>query len=179
MSFKIVDVEFYKSPCSAEVDDIISSYGISCKEIENALKEGTYRHSKTNEGFQKELHEQLKFELMLFFKLKGHSISSQRYSREFDLESDVAVPSKTSGKGIYIEIEFRDKNQFADIVKFQIGYKHDLELGVLVVPKNKKNINPGYKTMIEFHNCKDVLEALELEVPILLIGFDGIWKNAE
>jgi hypothetical protein len=116
---------------------------------------------------------------LVFFRQKGHNLSSQKYSPKFDLESDIAVEKITSDKKIYIEIEFRDKNHFADIIKFQIGYKHDLELGVLVVPKNKKNINPDYSTMIEFQECMQILATLKHECPILLIGFDGVWEKGE
>jgi len=174
MGFKIVDVEFYQSPCGAKVDSILSNWGMSCKEIEDSLKNGNYEYSDT-EG----LHDRLEASLMMFFKLKGHFIAVERkYHHEFNLEADVVVQkSETRGKRIYVEIEFRDKGQYLDIVEFLVGYKHDLDLGVLIVAKNKKNLKYAYRTVIEFHSCKNILATLALECPILLIGFDGVWEN--
>ena len=96
------------------------------------------------------------------------------YAPMIVLKSDVGVQSKTNGKRVYIEIEFRP-NEFKDIVKFQIGYKHQLELGILVVTKNRENINRRYTTMPDYKKCKNIIVALEPECPILLIGLDGEW----
>lgn len=89
----------------------------------------------------------------------------------------VAQKNENRDKRIYVEIEFRDKGQYLDIAKFLIGYKRDLDLGVLIVAKNKKNLKFANRTVIEFHSCKNILAVLALECPILLIGFDGEWKS--
>ena len=129
------------------VDNILEHYLTTCEEIKNALKECTFRHNNTEKGFQIELHEQLQDFFCQFFSTKGLSAYSMGYASMIDLESDIGVQSKTSGKRVYIEIEFRP-NEFKDIVKFQIGYKNKLELGMLIVAKNRKNINRKYKHML-------------------------------
>ena len=179
MSFKIVDLELYKLPCDSTIDDILLTWGIRSNEIGDALKKEPYTHSNSKKAFQEELHKQLNGCLLRFFISKNPNFLdfSQEYAPDFDLRADLTMKRLGSDKKIYIEIEFRDKNHFADIMKFQIGHKNDLELGILIVPKNKQNINPRYRTMIEFNGCKHILGALKLECPILLIGFDGIWEG--
>lgn len=172
MAFKIIDVEMYASPRNLNVDNILEHYLTTCEEIKNALKECTFRHNNTEKGFQIELHEQLQDFFCQFFSTKGLSAYSMGYALMIALESDVGVQSKTNGKRVYIEIEFRP-NEFKDIVKFQIGYKHKLELGILVVAKNRKNINRKYTTMPDYKKCKNIIVALEPECPILLVGLDG------
>lgn len=152
------------------------NWGIGCNEIEDVLKNGRYIYSNT-EGF----HDQLEDYLEKFFESKGLFLSLwKQYHDKFHLKADVVVQKNTTpGKRIYLEIEFRDKGQYLDIVKFQIGYKRDLDLGVLIVAKNKKNLKYAYRTVIEFQSCRDTLAALEVECPILLIGFDGKWESQE
>ncbi len=173
MTFKVTDIETYASPRNLNVDSILEHYLTTCEEIENALKECTFQHNNTNQGFQMELHEQLQDFFGKFFSKKGLSTYSMGYAPMIDLESDIGVQN-TSGKRVYIEIEFRP-NAFKDIVKFQIGYKHKLELGILVVAKNRKKINRKYTTMPDYKKCKNIIVALEPECPILLVGLDGEW----
>jgi len=88
-------------------------------------------------------------------------------------EPDVAAGRMDRPKKIFIEIEFRP-NEHKDIVKFLIGYKKQtLELGILIVAINKKVINTDYYTMPEYKKCIQIIEQLQSDCPILVIGFDG------
>ena len=174
MAFKVIDVETYTSPLNLNVDNILKHYLTTLQEIENVLMECTFSYNNTDKGFQIELYEQLQNFFQRFFSEKGLTAYSMGYAPTIDLESDIAVQSKTSDRRIYIEVEFRP-NEFKDIVKFQIGHKHKLELGMLVVAKNRENINPRYTTMPDYKKCKNIIVALEPECPILLICLDGEW----
>ncbi len=173
MNFKVNDVEMFVSRRSVNVDRILREYQTNCQEISDTLKSWTFSRT-SNRGFQVELHKQLVDLFALFFRGKGLSICDVQYSSSIDLRADLVIGNPINGRRIYIEIEFRP-NEFKDIVKFQIGYKHELELGILVCAKNRDNINRGYTTMPEYKKCKNIIIALEPESPILLIGFDGEW----
>jgi len=173
VNFRVTGVETYVSPDNLNVDSILARYETSCSEIENVLKSHTF-HQYTNQAFEIALHEQLGELFTSFFWEKGITIYSGGYSPRINFMPDVAIGSPIDDKRIYIEIEF-GHNEFEDIVKFQIGYKNHLELGVLMVAKNGEVINRRHTMMPNFKKCRDILVALEPDCPILLIGFDGKW----
>ena len=179
MNFKIVDIETHVSPGNLNVDDTLAHYFTTCEEIKNALKECTFQHKNIERGFQIELHEQLEDFFTNFFSAKGLSTYITGYARTIRLESDVAIQSKTSGKSLYIEIEFRP-NVYKDIVKFLIGHKRQiLELGILIVAINRKIIKEGYTTMPQYKKCIQIVEELQSDCPILVLGIDGSWVPTE
>jgi len=173
MNFRVTDVEMYASPCGVNTDSILQKYRTNCKEIGDRLKRWTFR-KMTDNGFQMEFHKQLETLFEEFFREKDLTIHGKGYSSSIDLRADLVIGNPRDDMRIYIEIEFRP-NEFKDIVKFQIGYKHKLDLGILFCAKNRDNINRSYTTMPDYKKCKNIIVALGPESPILLVGLDGGW----
>lgn len=179
MSFSITDLEYYVSPDQFDLDGFLSEYGICFAEIEQLLKGQVFTHKNASKGFQVDLAKQLEDLLRHFFRTKGERqvhLGSFRYSARLGEKPDVAIEHAESGRVIFVEVEFRP-NEFKDIVKFQIGHrKGNLGLGILVVAKHKRKINANYHTMPEYSKCRRIIEELQPDCPILLIGIDGMWS---
>lgn len=173
INFKLTDIEMFTSPHNVNMDIILQKYRTNCKEIADSLKTWTFCH-KSDRGFQIELHRQLENMFAVFFRGKDLTICDDAYSSSIDLRADLVIGNPIDERKIYIEVEFRP-NEFKDIVKFQIGYKNELDLGILVCAINRDNINRRYTTMPDYKKCKNIIVALGPECPILLVGLNGEW----
>jgi hypothetical protein len=184
VNFKISNIQNYISPRDLNVDAILSIYGTSVFSLENVLKNAVFVYHNSTEGFQKELAEQLKDVIEKhFYELGGQLYQGSLYSPVMGERPDVAIGLKEHPKKIFIEIEFRP-NEHKDIVKFLIGYKKQtLELAILIVPVDRKTINKysprGYHTMTEFRKCTTIIEELQSDCPMLVMGIEGKWVPRE
>jgi hypothetical protein len=179
MNFKISNVEHYSSPCELNVDEILKTYGTSLADIKKTMMDAVFIHRNLNEGFQKELAEQLKTVIEKYFQGIGGQIyrGSSLYSSTMRETPDVAIGLKGYSKKIFIEIEFRP-NEHKDIVKFLIGHKKQtLELGILIAAIDRKVIKKGYTTMPQFKKCIQTIEELQSDCPILVMGIGGTWVS--
>ncbi len=177
MHFQICRVERYMSPQSLNADAILKGYRVSVRDMDHALKSAEFIHNGSG-GFQKELAKQLPGVLENLFCSKGAHPSERRYSPAMREEADVAVGQNGSKKRIFIEIEFRP-NEHKDLVKFLTAHRHQqLELGILIVAIDRKEINKDYHTMPQYKKCLRTIEELRDECPILLIGIGGEWVGS-
>ena len=179
MHFKVRRVSLNMSPQGLNADDILNSYGVSVRDLDDAVKSVEFVHNNKSEGFQVELATQLE---ELFKKLhwsRGvYVMNKARYSPVKREEADVAVGQNGSKKRIFIEIEFRPNEQ-KDLVKFLTAHRHQqLELGILVVAIDRKEINKDYYTMPQYEKCLRTIEELRDECPILLMGIGGEWVGS-
>jgi hypothetical protein len=78
---------------------------------------------------------------------------------------------------VYVEIEFGNSaSLFRDYYKFHYGWKFNkIELAVLVVPKDPQQFFPdrspkSISNMAKFDTARDIIEKLDISIPILLIG---------
>ena len=178
MEWKITNIEKHLMPQGLNLSEILSKYNTSISEIEIALRDHVFLHKDANSGFQSQLHTQL---IALFesrFNQKGCLASVAKYSPKLRLKPDVALERLDGTKRIFFEIEFRP-NDFKDVVKFEIGYKYTLELGVMIMAINKNNINRAYKSMPNYFNFKKILSEYDPQFPMLLLGIDGEFSASE
>jgi len=179
MHFKVCHVNLYMSPQDLNADDILSRYGVSVRDLDDVVKSAEFVHSKKSRGFQVELARQLE---ELFKKLpwsRGVYVTNKaRYTPAMRETPDVAIGWQNCERKIFIEIEFRP-NEHKDLVKFLIAHRHQqLDLGILVVAIDRKEINENYYTMPQYDKCLRTIEELRDECPILLMGIGGKWLGS-
>ncbi|MGA2070084.1 MAG: hypothetical protein ABSG97_01940 [Sedimentisphaerales bacterium] len=187
MNFKISYIQNYISPSNLDTNAILKIYGTSVDSLESALKNTLFIYQNITKGFQKELAKQIEDVLKKHFQGVGGQLCFGRlYSPVLGEKPDVAIGLKGRSKKIFIEIEFRP-NEHKDIVKFLIGHKKQtLELAILIVPVDRKTITKyypkryktKYHTMTEFGKCVKIIEELQSDCPIWVMGFDGKWVSA-
>ncbi|MGD1042841.1 MAG: hypothetical protein ABR913_07210 [Sedimentisphaerales bacterium] len=182
MNFKISNIENYTSPAELNVDAILRTYGTSLGDIKKAMIDAVFVHRNPIEGFQIELHEQLRVAFERHFQYVKELLYGGRYSPRMSEMPDVDVGRTGTNQRIFIEIEFHP-SEYKDIVKFLIGHKKQtLELGILIIAMNgetKKKINKRYPTMPIYEKCVQIVKELQSDCPILVMGFEGRWVSAE
>jgi len=98
------------------------------------------------------------------------SRASDRYSPELNETADLALANGSSERRIFFEVEFRP-NAEKDLVKFQIGANRGtLAAAVLILAIDRNNINRSYYTMPEYRKFERIIEELQPNYPLLLLG---------
>lgn len=125
-------------------------------------------------GYQQDLAHELESYLRDTFTKQGPwKIADNMYCSELNEKADLVLGSDDVELRIYFEIEFRP-NVEKDLVKFQIGCNSNrLGAAVLILASNRKEINPDYSTMPEFHKFVTVIRQLHPSYPLLLLGISG------
>ena len=125
-------------------------------------------------AFQWNLSKRIVEELDEWLKSNQGLVSApQQYSKNFRERADLAKTRSPRKDRIFVEVEFRP-NIEKDLVKFQIGWNaKTLGVAVLVVAIDRKTINGKYATMPEYDKVLRIVEALNPQYPLLLIGVNG------
>jgi putative lipoic acid-binding regulatory protein len=113
------------------------------------------------------------FQSVNLYATKEQTHQLVRYSTKVNYKADVIahLPNQTKPR-IFLEVEMRP-NFEKDMVKFHIGQKNSLlKIAILVVVKDRNQINPSYTSMPQFNLVKAKIEEYSPDFPILLFGLE-------
>jgi hypothetical protein len=98
------------------------------------------------------------------------SHAPDRYSPDLNETADLTLTNGSSARHIFFEVEFRP-NVEKDLIKFQIGFSRGtLAAAVLILAMDRNNINRSYRTMPEYSKFERIIEDLQPNYPLLLLG---------
>ena len=175
MAFKITDVTAEMFPTREAVVAALEPYQLSPANIEQQIHQFVCSSQREpGKGYQQYLAPELERYLRDTFTKQGRlKTKSNKYCSELNENADLVLGSDDVELRIYFEIEFRP-NVEKDLVKFQIGCNSNrLGAAVLILANNRKEINPDYSTMPEFHKFVRVIRLLNPSYPLLLLGISG------
>ncbi len=157
------------------MEQALGTFGLSIGKVRGSL--GAFIHQRPidpNHGFQKDLAEAMERHICDDLQRGGILKSAnRRYSTVLNEAADIALGSSYNGSRLFIEIEFRP-NVEKDLVKFQIGANTgDLGVAILVLAFERNNINPSYTTMPEYPKFVRLVDQLQPNYPLLMLGFKG------
>jgi hypothetical protein len=172
MDIRILEAIHRSWPDEAHMTATLEAFSLSLDRLISALTSCVHTASPYQQGGLQQflaatIARHLETTLTTSYRL---SRADERYSPELNETADLALAHGFSEPRIFFEVEFRP-NVEKDLVKFQIGVNRGtLAAAVLILAIDRNNINWRYYTMPEYRKFERIIEELQPNYPLLLLG---------
>jgi hypothetical protein len=174
MSFQVTHAEYTAFPDDSAAREAAMNMGTSIDQLCDLVQSFiSQTDTRPNIGHQQVLAPELERHFERSLRALGFQTVSKSVSPVLGERVDFAVGRGNTPPYLLGEIEFRP-NFEKDLVKFSIAARRGiLGLGVLLVAKDRREVNPGYTSMPQYEEVIRTVAEFAPTFPLVVIGLSG------